>query len=115
MTAVITTKRLNYLTGKKEICRTINLRLVNFVLGSMLVIISGYYLVNINDLTVKGFALKELKSEATILTSENLDKEAKIMNMQSYNNLSEKVKKLNMVAVGEVEYLTVSSAALARK
>jgi hypothetical protein len=37
------------------------------------------------------------------------------MNMQSYSNLNEKVKKLNMVAVGEVEYLTVSSAALARK
>lgn len=115
MTAVITTKRLNYLTGKKEISRTINLRWVNFVLGSILVIIGCYYLVNINDLTVKGFALRELKSEATILTSENLDKEAKIMNMQSYNNLNEKVKKLNMVAVGEVEYLTVSSAALARK
>lgn len=115
MTAVITTKRPNYITGKTEISRRLNLKLVNLFLGGVIFIISGYYLVNINDLTVKGFALRELKSEATILTSENLDKETKIMNLQSYGNLNEKVKKLNMVAVSEVEYLTVNQAALARK
>lgn len=115
MTAVITTKRPNYVTGRTEISKRLNLRLVNLFLGAILFLIGGYYLVNINDLTVKGFALRELKSEATILTSENLDKETKIMNLQSYGKLNEKVKKLNMVAVGEVEYLTVSQAALARK
>jgi hypothetical protein len=115
MTAVITTKRPNYVTGRTEISRRLNLRLVNLVLGGILFLIGGYYLVNINDLTVKGFALRELKSEATILTSENLDKETKVMNLQSYSNLNEKVKKLNMVAVGEVEYLTAGQPTLARK
>ncbi len=115
MTAVITTKRPNYLTGKTEISRSLNLKLVNLFLGSIAILLSGYYLVNINDLTVKGFALRELKSEATILTSENLDKETKIMNLQSYSSLNEKVKKLNMVAVGEVEYLTVDQTVVARK
>ena len=115
MTAVITTKRPNYITGKTEISRCLNLKLVNLFLGSIVVLLSGYYLVNINDLTVKGFALRELKSEATILTSENLDKETKIMNLQSYGNLNEKVKKLNMVAVGEVEYLTINQTVVAKK
>lgn len=115
MTAVITTKRPNYITGRIEISRRLNLRFLNLFLGSITVLLSGYYLVNVNDLTVKGFALRELKSEATILTSENLDKEAKIMNLQSYSNLNEKVKKLNMVAVGEVEYLTINQTVLARK
>ncbi len=115
MTAVITTKRPNYVTGRTEISKRLNLRLVNLFLGGILFLIGGYYLVNINDLTVKGFALRELKSEATILTSENLDKETKVMNLQSYGNLNEKVKKLNMVAVGEVEYLTVGQPTLARK
>lgn len=115
MTAVITTKRPNYITGRTEISKRLNLKLVNLFLGTVLFLIGGYYLININDLTVKGFALRELKSEATILTSENLDKEAKVMNLQSYGSLNEKVKKLNMVAVGEVEYLTVNQAALARK
>jgi len=115
MTAVITTKRPNYVTGRTEISKRLNLRLVNLVLGGIIFLVGGYYLVNINDLTVKGFALRELKSEATILASENLDQETKVMNLQSYGNLNEKVKKLNMVAVGEVEYLTVNQPALARK
>lgn len=115
MTAVITTKRPNYITGRTEISKRLNLKLVNLVLGAVVFLIGGYYLVNINDLTVKGFALRELKSEATMLTSENLDQETKVMNLQSYGNLNEKVKKLNMVAVGEVEYLTINQTALARK
>lgn len=115
MTPVITTKRPNYLTGRTEISRRINLRFVNLFLGITIVLLGGYYLININDLTVKGFALRELKSEATLLASENSDYEAKVMNFQSYGNLSEKVKKLNMVAVDEVEYLTINQSVLARK
>ena len=115
MTAVITTKRPNYVTGRTEISKRLNLKLVNFFLGGIILIIGVYYLVNINDLTVKGFALRELKSEATILASENLDNEAKVMNLQSYSNLNDKVKKLNMVAAREVEYLSDNSTALARK
>ncbi len=115
MTAVITTKRPNYITGRVEISKRLNLKLVNFFLGSLTLIIGGYYLISINDLTVKGFLLKELKSQTTILASENLDSEAKVMNLQSYSNLNDKIKKLNMVAVSEVEYLTVNQAALARK
>jgi hypothetical protein len=115
MTAVITTKRPNYLTGRIEISKRLNLKLVNIFLGTIALIMGGYYLISINDLTVKGFALRELKSEATILASENLDSEAKVMNLQSYSNLNDKVKKLNMVAAREVEYLTVNQASLARK
>jgi hypothetical protein len=115
MTAMITTKRPNYATGRTEVSKRLNLKLVNFFLGGLIALIGGFYLVNINDLTVKGFALRELKSEGTILTGENLDSEAKVMNLQSYNNLSEKVKKLDMVAVGEVEYLTANQTVLARR
>jgi len=115
MTAVITTKRPNYATGRTEVSKRLNLRLVNLFLGALVVLIGGYYLVDINDLIVKGFALRELKSQGTILASENLDQETKVMNLQSYSNLNNKIKKLNMVAVGEVEYLTVTQPTLARK
>jgi hypothetical protein len=115
MTAVITTKRPNYATGRTEVSKRLNLRLVNLFLGALVVLIGGYYLVDINDLIVKGFALRELKSQGTILASENLDQETKVMNLQSYSNLNDKIKKLNMVAVGEVEYLTVTQPTLARK
>lgn len=101
-------------SGPKDHKR-LNLRIVNSLLGGLIVILGIFYLVNINDLTVKGFALKELRSESNLLASDNKDCEAKIMNLQSYNNLNDKVKKLNMVAVAEVEYLSVNNVVLARK
>lgn len=115
MTALITTKSPNYLTGKTEVRRQLNLRFVNLVLGVALLILGGYYLVSINDLSVKGFAIRELKSESTRLVSENVDREAEVMQLQAYGKLSSQVSKLNMVAVGEVEYLVVNDNALARK
>ena len=95
--------------------KRLNLRLVNSFLGGLIVVLGIFYLVNINDLTVKGFALKELKSQSNLLISDNKDCEAKIMNLQSYNNLNDKVKKLNMVAVSEVEYLSSNPNVIARK
>ena len=101
------------LSSKKS--KRLNLKIVNGFLGSIIVVLGVFYLVNINDLTVKGFALKELRSESNLLISDNKDCEAKIMNLQSYNNLNDKIKKLNMVAVSEVEYLSINNSVLARK
>lgn len=93
----------------------LDLKIINIFLGGLVIVLGVFYLININDLTVKGFALKELKSQSNLLLSDNKDYEAKIMNLQSYNNLNDKVKKLNMVAVSEVEYLSANSGAIARK
>jgi hypothetical protein len=95
--------------------KRLNLKIVNIFLGGSIIVLGIFYLVNVNDLTVKGFALKELKSSSNLLLSDNKDYEAKIMNLQSYNNLNDKVKKLNMVAVSDVEYLSVNTGTLARK
>lgn len=105
----------NYVKSCSSDGRRLNLKIVNIFLGSGIIILGLVYLVNINDLTVKGFALKELKSSSNLLLSDNRDYEAKIMNLQSYNNLNDKVKKLNMVAVSEVEYLSVKNGVIARK
>lgn len=104
-----------YANSNPKECKRLNLRIVNSLLGGLIVVLGIFYLVNINDLTVKGFALKELKSQSNLLISDNKDCEAKIMNLQSYNNLNDKVKKLNMVAVSEVEYLSVNTNIIARK
>jgi len=73
------------------------------------------YLINISDLTIKGFALKELKIESSSLASEKLSKEEKINNLQSYYSLSSRAEKLNMVAIGDIEYLAVSGSTVAKK
>lgn len=78
-------------------------------------VLGVFYLANISDLAVKGFSLKELKAQAEVLASEKLDNEEEINNLQSYYSLSSRTQKLNMVAIGEIEYLPVTASVVARK
>jgi len=95
--------------------RRLNLRFLNLGLLALVLVLGVAYVVCINDLTVKGFALERLKSQANSLANENQELQTKIMAVQSYNNLVDKVKDLNMVAVGEVDYLTVNRSMVAKK
>jgi len=89
---------------KKEL---FSLKKFNIILFSLIIICSIYYLININDLTVKGFKLEEFKKKLNYLSSENTDFEIKEMSLGSYNNLSKRAEELNMIAVGNVDYITI--------
>lgn len=95
--------------------KRLNLKNLNLCLGVLIFGLGVFYLVNVSDLTVKGFALKELKTQVNVLASEKLDNEERINNLQSYYSLSSRTQKLNMVAIGEIDYLTVSNTVVARK
>lgn len=93
-----------------------NLKYFNFGLYAVIAVIGAFYLININDLTVSGFSLRDLKSRATTLASVKLESEEVVNSAQSYHALSSRTKNLNMVAIGDVEYLTVNGGvAMARK
>jgi len=93
--------------------RRLNLRFFNACLGSLIAVFGVLYLVNVSDMAVKGFALKELKSQADYLASENLTFEEQVSQLQSYHSLTERTKNLGLVAVGEIDYLSVPSAVVA--
>ena len=95
--------------------KRLNLKCFNICLSAVILSLGIFYLINVSDLTVKGFALKELKNQVNILASEKLDNEEKINNLQSYYSLSSRTQKLNMVAIGEIDYLSVPSVIVARK
>jgi len=101
--------------AKQKQMRRLNLKTCNIILFILIIALGVSYVVCVNDLTVKGFALKEMKSQADYLASENQEIEAKVMATQSYNSLINKVKDLNMVAVEEVDYLTVTNTIVAKK
>lgn len=93
-----------------------NLKYFNFGLYAIITIVGAFYLVNINELTVSGFALRDLKSQAATLSSVKLENEEAVNSAQSYHALSARTKNLNMVAIGDVEYLTLNGGvAMARK
>ena len=93
----------------------IDLKKINISIFSVLSVLGVFYLVSVSDLTVKGFALQELKSQANSISNEKLLNEEKINKLQSYYYLSSRTKDLNMVAIGDIEYLSKSTAALAKK
>ncbi|MHB8903980.1 MAG: hypothetical protein ACYC40_02670 [Patescibacteria group bacterium] len=93
----------------------IDLKKINISIFSLLSILGIFYLVSVSDLTVKGFALQELKSQAASVGNEKLMNEEAINKLQSYYSLSSRTKGLNMVAIGDIEYLNKNTAALAKK
>jgi len=109
---------------KKEFCenriepsrnKLFNFRNLNKFLFIIIVAAGVYYLAGINDLTVKGFKLQEEKGKINLLKEENAVLELKTTGLESYNNLSERAKELKMVAVGEIDYITVQSSIVAKK
>ncbi len=93
----------------------INIRVFNKVLFAIIIALSVYYIAGSNDLTVKGFKLQELKKRSKELRNQNSNLELEIMALGAYNNLGEKISKLNMVAVGKVEYISATDALVAKK
>ncbi|MEI6529128.1 MAG: hypothetical protein WCN88_01815 [Candidatus Falkowbacteria bacterium] len=112
------TKIINYYqapASRSSHAKRLNLKCFNIGLAALILGIGVFYLITVSDLTVKGFALKELKTQVSILASEKLDSEEIINNLQSYYSLNSRTQKLNMVAIGEIDYLSVPTTVVARK
>jgi hypothetical protein len=73
------------------------------------------YLISINNLTVQGFVLQELKTESNLLIEQHQDLQAKALSLQSYSSLSPRLENLEMVAVEEIIYLAAQSPLVAKK
>lgn len=94
---------------------SLNLKRFNLGLLVVIAVTIAFYLVNINDLTVQGFVLHDLKVQASSLADANTQNKTMVNSVQSYNSLSSRVQKLNMVAVGDVDYLSVNHTSVARR
>ncbi|MFA4999753.1 MAG: hypothetical protein WC545_00095 [Patescibacteria group bacterium] len=113
MTKIVNSRAVPFKTSGPK--KRLNLKKFNIVLFSLIAILGAVYLVDINDLTVQGFALQELKAEAAYLSGEKASNEEKVNIIQSYYSLNERTAKLNMVAIDNVEYLAVNRSDVARK
>lgn len=90
-------------------------RTINVFLTGACVVCGLMYLVGMNDLTVKGFVLKDLKSQVSLLVEESQELQAKALTMQSYNALSPRLQDLNMVLVDDVAYFSPKVPVVAKK
>jgi hypothetical protein len=97
-------KRAAFLKMKKGL----SLRFINKIIFFLIIAMSAGYLFGVNSISIKGFELSETNKKTNDLAAENKELELKIMQLESYNNINEKVKSLGLVKVDKVDYVTAS-------
>ncbi len=93
----------------------INLNMLNKIIFSLIIVFGVYYVAGINDLTVKGFKLQELRVDLKEVEYDNDSLELKIMSTESSSALGERINGLDMVAVGNIEYISSAGSVVAIK
>ncbi len=101
-------------TGENENIK-FNLVFLNKILFSFILILSSYYVMNINNLAIKGFALQELKQEVKELDEEKKTLNLEITYLRSYSCIDKKIKESNFVSVNNIEYFDSKEDTLAMR
>ncbi|MFA6551312.1 MAG: hypothetical protein WCV41_02160 [Patescibacteria group bacterium] len=92
-----------------------NLTYVNCFAFLTIIILAAAYLIISNKLVSHGFVVNDVKTDVAGLNKENRELELTAMQMESYNNINEKVAKLGMVSSADVEYLEAKKAEVAMR
>lgn len=80
-----------------------------FVLGAL------YFLKSMDDLMVKNLELEQLKLKLNYLQEERQEMESTKNNLESYENISLRLKDLKMVRVASIDYINTGDDSLAKK
>ncbi len=91
------------------------LRFINKLLLLLILFSSVYFIVSINDLSIKGFVLEDLKKQAKELEKNNQNLELSMTELKSYDNIIARTKELQMVKVDKIDYITVINGGVAKK
>ena len=79
----------------------------------MIFVVCIGYIATINDLSIKGFILQDLRSNISQLEIDNEQYELKAMNLESYELINERAQKLGMVKVDDIKYVSVIDGSVA--
>ncbi len=95
---------------QNKILKTFNLFLV------VILLVSGFYfLKSMDDAIVKNLELEQLKGQVGFLENENREMQVLKNNLESYENISFRLKDMNMVKITDIRYIEVTKDSLAKK
>ena len=107
--------RIGCLEKKSAKGKIFNWRIFSKILIILIIISGVYFIISVNDLSIKGFMLQELKTELGELDNENVNLELKIMELGSYENISNRARDMKMVKVDKIDYITIIDEVVAIK
>ena len=88
---------------------------LNFLLIGVIMIVSGYYVATMNDLTIKGLKIQELKREVSRYNEENRSLTVRISSLKSYNSIVKRTQELGMTNAKEINYIRDLRQTVAKK
>lgn len=80
---------------------------------ALLIIVGGFYIFQVNQLSVLGYKIKESEKEAKILQKETVQLQLEVEKMKTASNLHEKIQGLNMVESKQIGYIYTSDSSMA--
>ncbi len=99
-----TGKRKNSLFGAFNLCLV------------LLLLVGGFFfLKSMDDVMIKNLELEQSKARLNLLNEERRDMELKKNSLESYENVSSRLKDLSMVKVSEIDYISAGDDSLAKK
>jgi len=102
----VQSKKRNYLDYVK---------LLNKVIIFFIIFNAVYFVMNVNDLSIKGFVLNSQKMKVLKLTDENRALELEITKLSSLSNVEKRAQEMKLVKVDKIDYIEVKDGAVAMK
>src|SRR6056297_1839256 len=115
------TRNLNYKNNlqkgkktRKEKKQELIYKSLTFFAVALLMVVSGYYVATVNDLTIKGLKIQELKQDLSEKQERNRNLTVRASSLKSYQNLVKRTDNLDMTKAQEVEYIKVLRKTVAK-
>lgn len=108
----------NYLNNKKIKAKLFNhkfLHVANKLIFGLIIILSISYILSINDLSIKGFVINDLKSRMNELTKENESYDLRIAQLEANDNINVRAEQLAMVKVDKINYINIIDEKVAKR
>jgi len=90
-------------------------KLLNKVIIFFIIFNAVYFVMNVNDLSIKGFVLNSQKAKVFKLTEENKSLELEITKLSALSNVEKRAQEMKLVKVDKIDYIEVNDGAVAMK
>lgn len=111
----LTQKKAQKKVSKKSLPKLkVNIKTLNITLSALIFIFGMSYMIQVNGLVAKGYQIKELEGQVQDLEQIKSDLELEALSLQSMGSIKEKVADLDMVEIGQTQYLDSASAVAVR-
>lgn len=91
------------------------LSITNKIMIAMVVVFSISYVAVINDLSIKGFILKDKKVQISELEKEHNNNELKVIELESYDHIEKRAREMRLVKVDKIDYIITTDEVFAKR